>query len=766
MPKPPGARSTPSSGTPSPSQHSSVTPGFSPAFFAGLGDDIHLLDYVRTLYKRRWTAVTAFLVVVLGVTIHTYTVTPIYEATVKLLIESDAPNFISFQQVIEEGQTQADFYQTQYNILRSRSLARQTLEAQQLWDHPEFGGGESEESFSVSRAISGAVAAAATSVGRLFGATESRVPGTAEDTESLAQSSAIDTFSSRLRVSPVRSSRIVNITFRSAHPRLATDVIDSLARAYIDQNLAFKFSQSAEASDWLAERLAERRQYVEESEVALQRYREDNDAVSLDERQDIVVQKLAALNAAVTLARTERIEKEAAYNQLRAVQNDHDALETFPAILSNVFIQQQKGELATLQRQQAQLAENLGERHPQIIEIRSAIQNTVALIDRETADVVQSVRTEFLTAQAQEESLTDALEAQKGEALLLNRKGIDYGALRREAEGNRQIYESLLQRANETGVSGELRTSNIRVVDAAELPENPVSPRKALNLLVALFGGIIFAVGLTFFFEYLDNRIKTPDEIKTYLGLPFLGIIPQVPKKLVAAGTLLLNNGVPANFAEALRTVRTNLLFSWPAEGLRSIAVTSTGPGEGKSVVATNVGMGLAQAGQRVLLIDADMRNPTVHERFGQKSEPGLSNFTVGNAKASEVVHKTSVPGLWLLPAGKIPPNPAELLASKRFTDFLSSENLNKHFDWVIVDTPPVLPVADATIIGQAVTGVLFVIGAEMTDRRAADAAVNQLTQVNARVVGGVLNRVDLVRNSYYYSQYYRREYAKYYQRA
>ena len=192
--------------------------------------------------------------------------------------------------------------------------------------------------------------------------------------------------------------------------------------------------------------------------------------------------------------------------------------------------------------------------------------------------------------------------------------------------------------------------------------------------------------------------------------------------------------------------------------------MTSTGPGEGKSVVASNVGIGLAQAGQRVLLIDADMRHPQIHERFGQTSELGLSNLTVGNAKVSEVVRKTTVPGLWILPSGKVPPNPAELLSSQRFQVFLSS--LDEHFDWVIIDTPPVLPVADATIVAHVVTGVLFVVGAEMTNRRAADVALEQLTQANARFAGAVLNRVNLVRNSYYYSQYYRREYAKYYQQA
>ena len=484
----------------------------------------------------------------------------------------------------------------------------------------------------------------------------------------------------------------------------------------------------------------------------------------MEDRQNIVVQRLADLNGAVTVARTERIGKEARYRQLTVIQDSLADLDTFPDILANTFIQQQKAHLAELERQAAQLSENLGERHPEMLQVRSGIQTANARLQGEIGKVVDSVRNEFEAARARERSMMAELEAQKAEALAMNRTGIEYGVLEREAESNRQIYQSLLQRANETGVAGELRTSNIRIVDEAEVPTGPASPRIGLNLLLALFVGSMFAVGLAFFFEYLDNRIKTPDEIKTHLGLPFLGLIPLISKKESRDGALLLNNGVPANFAEALRTVRTNLMFSSAAEGARSVVVTSTGPGEGKSVVASNVGIGLAQAGQRVLLIDADMRHPQIHERFGQTAEPGLSNLTVGNAKVSEVVRKTTVPGLWILPSGKVPPNPAELLSSQRFQVFLSS--LDEHFDWVIIDTPPVLPVADATIVAHVVTGVLFVVGAEMTNRRAADVALEQLTQANARFAGAVLNRVNLVRNSYYYSQYYRREYAKYYQQA
>jgi capsular exopolysaccharide synthesis family protein len=448
------------------------------------------------------------------------------------------------------------------------------------------------------------------------------------------------------------------------------------------------------------------------------------------------------------------------YRQLASIERNATALDTFPAILANQFIQQQKAELANLQRQQVQLAEKLGERHPDMLRIQSAIQASQMKLDGEIAKVVQAVRTEYQAALAQEQSLTAALQAQKGEALSMNRKAIDYGVLERDVESSKQIYQSLLQRAKETGVSGELKTSNIRIVDAAVPSQDPVSPKRALNLLLGLFGGAFCGIGFAFFFEYLDNRIKTPEDLESHLGLPAMGLIPKIAVTQ-GAGDPLINNGVPANFSEAFRGLRTNVMFSSAEEGARILVVTSTGPGEGKTLVAANLAIGMAMTGQRVLLIDADMRRPRVHEAIKIERDPGLSNFLVGAVKATDVVRKTSVPNFYVLPAGNTPPNPAELLGSKRFVDFISS--LRQHFDLVVIDTPPVMAVTDAAVIGYRASGVLFVVAADATSRHAAQAALDQLEHAHVRFVGAVLNRVDLEGNAYYYSKYYRKEYAGYY---
>jgi succinoglycan biosynthesis transport protein ExoP len=709
----------------------------------------HLVDYLKVLHKRRWTAATSFLLVVVGIMLYTFTTTPIYEAKTRLLIEADNPNIISFKEVIDEQGAKADYYQTQYNILQSRILARKTLERLNLWENQYLGTPVTEPGF----------------FGRMFrGGSRQSATTTPAAGESIEQSRAIDRFLANLTVSPIRNSRLVDVKFRLPDAELASRVVNALAKNYIEQNLEYRFGASKEASDWLGERLKENRNQVEQAEAALQRYREQNDAIPLENRESIVVQKLTDLSAAVTQAKTERFQKQAVYNQLQSLRQSGAALDTFPAILANTYIQQQKADLAQLQSQHTQLSEKLGERHPEILKVQSAIQLAQNKLDGEVAKIVQSVRNEYTAALAKENSLIGALNQQKVEAQTMNRKAIDYGVLERDVQSSKQIYESLLQRAKETGINSELKTTNIRVVDHAEQPRYPVAPRKLLNLVLAVLAGLVVGICLAFFFEYVDSSIKSPDEIRTYLGLTTLGMVPALNMKALKGREPLINTGVPPNFAEAFRSMRTNVLFAAADEGSRSLVVTSTGPGEGKTMVAANLAIGFAQAGQRVILIDADMRRPRVHQIFGQNQEPGLSNLMVGHAVASATICKSGVPGLWLLNAGRIPPNPAELLGSRRFKEFIAL--LSQHFDAVIIDSPPIMAVTDSAIVASAASGIVFVVGAEMTSRQAARNAIEQLQNGRPRFFGAVLNRVELERNAFYYSGYYRREYAQYYQAA
>jgi polysaccharide biosynthesis transport protein len=716
--------------------------GYGSAVLAGTA--AHLGDYLRILHKRRWTAAASFLIFFMAVVVYTFTATPIYQARARLLIEKENSNLLAFKEAFDQNRSTDDYYQTQYQMLQGRVLARLTIDALGLWNDPKLGG-QTAGGFSILRPLTS-------------GFPVSPTASPAGD-ETIAQSRGIDRLLEHLTVTPLRNSRLVDLKYESPDPVFAAKVANAIAKTYIEQNLAFKFVASKEASEWLGGQLEAQRKQVEASEQALQRYREQTDAVSLDDKQNIVVQKLADLNAAVTRAKTERIQKEALYNQVRTIQDNKAALDTVPAILSNTFIQQQKTAVAELHRQQVQLAEKLGPRHPDMLKLVSSIESAEAKLQAEVVKVVQSLKNDYLASLSQERSLMAALDAQKRDAMSLNRKSIDFGALQRDATSNRQIFDSLMQRTKETGISGELKSSNIRVVDPAEVPRRPSSPDKPRNLGFALFGGLAFALGLSFFFEYMDSCLKTPDDLKSMLGLPYLGMVPALSGKL--AHDPLINSGVPANFGEAFRAIRTNVLFSSGEGGGRSMVVTSTAPGEGKTVVSSNLAIALAEAGQRVLLIDADMRKPRIHSVLGVRQEPGLSNVLVGAAKPSEAVRKTNVVNLWVLPAGKQPPNPAELLGAKRFKDFVTTAT--EHFDWVILDTPPVMAVTDSCVVAHLTNGVLFVVAAEMTNRDTAARALEQLVRAKGRPMGGVLNRVDLQNNAYYYSQYYRQEYGDYY---
>lgn len=684
-----------------------------------MSDEVHVLDRLGVLYKRRRLAITVFLLIVIGTTVYTMLATPIFQAKVRLLIEAEEPNVVNFKGVIDEQQAKADYYTTQYTILQSRALARKTLESLKLWNTPPFG--------------------------------EASAAG-----DTSAQSTATDRFLVRVRVVPIRDSRLVDVFYELPDPALATTIVNALARNYIDQNREYRFLAAKDATDWLEDRLAEHRQQVESAERALQKYREQNGAISPADGENIVVQKLSQLNAEVTRAKTERLQQEAMYVQLQRRQADHASLETFGPILTDPYIREEKTALSDLLRRQTELAETYGDKNDQMIAIKSLVEGAQARLDNEIQKVVQSLTTDYQVAVAREKSLVQALEDQKAEALLMNNKAIEYNVLQREVDSSKQIYDSLMQRAKETGVAAALTTSNIRIIDVAEKPRVPVSPNRLVNLLAGVLAGAVLAIGLVFFVEYMDNRLRTPDDITYHLKLPHLGFVPLLPKSQEASGYALTSRSTPATFVDAFRVIRTNMLIASAGAGGQSVLITSAGLGEGRSLVAANLAVSLAQAGKRVLLVDADMRKPTIHRLFDLPQAPGLSDHLAGTARTSDAVHSASVEGLSVLSSGAQPPNPAELLGSPQFTSLL--QTWQERFDWVVIDSPPVIAAADASVIAHATTGVLFVVGADMTSRHAARRAVDRLEGTQARFFGAVLNRADLEAHAYHYSQYHRRD--------
>ncbi|HXT69803.1 MAG TPA: polysaccharide biosynthesis tyrosine autokinase [Vicinamibacterales bacterium] len=718
----------------------------------------HFTDYLRVLYKRRWVAAGAFTLVFAYSATTSLRKTPIYEATSQLLIEKDAKRAGSLSTVLQEseGWYDDDFYQTQVRMLQSRALAWRALQSMGMADAPSAKEREALAEAAAKRNQGGILR----SLADLLGAPRAIEPPSADETG--WQSARIDRFIGGLIVTPVRNSRLVNIRYQSPDPALAARAADALAQAYIAQGLSFRALASKDANQFLADQLKEQRTKLDDSERALQAYKEKHGAVALtDPQNNIIARKLGDISAEVTRARNERLEKEQLHKTLIELRKDPAKLDTFPAIRANAAIQRLRTDVAELKNRDAQLAVTFGENYSERRTIAASLTTKSEQLQQEVGKVVESIRNEYEIALGREQALEKQLQDQKAESLSQDNVAIGYLALEREAVSNRQLYNDLMSRAKVTGVTGEYKGTNVQVIDAAEMPRTPVLPDHPRDLTFGLMTAFLLAVGLAFGMEYLDSRIKTPDDIKAYLGVPFLGLVPVVPPKEQQGISPLLARGVPPAFSEAMRAVRTAVLFSTAADGARSVMVTSTAPSEGKTVVSTNLGEALAQAEQRTLIVDGDMRRPRVHDVFEVAQEPGLSNVLVGAVDVTAAIRSTSNPFLWILPAGHIPPNPAELLGSARYRKLLA--DLGKDFDWIIVDAPPVMAVTDAAVVSNGVGGVVFVVGAEMTPRRTAQNALEQLASARAKVIGAVLNRVDVHRHSYYYAQYYRKDYTRAY---
>ena len=481
-------------------------PRVAPPLVQSSAERKHLSDHLRVVYKRRWIALPVFFILFVVGLVNALREIPVYQARAQVLIESDSPKVARLDQVFQSGNSyyDDDFLQTQFRILQSRTLAKRTLDAMKLWDAPRLGNGpEPKSQISFSGLAWSGVNTLLALVQKPFAheAPPAPVEQRATIDETAAQSARIDTFLGGLTILPVRNSRIVEVRYASTDPAFAAAAANAVASSYIQQNMEFKFSASKDAVDWLSERLTEQKRAVEASEAALQNYKEKNGAVSVaDSSSNIVVQRLTDLNSALTKAKTERINKEALYNQLKAVESA-GTLDTFPAVLANDYVQKLKADLTELQRQQQQLAERYGPRHQEVIKNHAAIESADAKLRVEQSKIVDAVKNEYLTALNEERSLQTALDAQKTEALSQNRKGIEYGVLQREVDSNRQIYDSLMQRTKETGITSEQRASNVRVVDPAEVPRGPISPNIQRDLTVTFAFSLMIAIGLAFGFE-------------------------------------------------------------------------------------------------------------------------------------------------------------------------------------------------------------------------------------------------------------------------
>ncbi len=714
--------------------------------------EVHLLDRLAIVHRYRTIAASVFILTTLAIAIQSYGAIPVYLAQARLLIEDERSTAVpGLNPDNTYYQDPEPYYQTQYKILAGRDLVRRVVEKLHLESVPEFNGTAPKPETPMTLAADLWRRAA----GKPPSTVEPPQPGERPDEAAL-----VSAFAHRLGVDPMRGSRLVDVTFLSTDPVFAALAANTLAKEYVDQNLEVKTAGTANMLEWIDRELASQQRKVQESEVALADYRDRKNAMSLDDKQNIVVSRLNKLSDDVVMAKTRKARAQVAWDQIRAVPAG--GLYEVAAIAQSPAVQLAKSKVLDAERDCARLSERYGEKHPELVKANNALAEARRQYDGEVSHAAQNIRNQFEIAVLEEQTFTQNLNAARADAQDLSKKSVDYNVMEREAKSNRQVYESLLQKRDELRVSSNSRTNNVRIVESADVPKGPTVPLDKRGWPVAAAVGLVLALVVPFGLDYINDTIKTPEDITRRLKLPFLGFVPSVRRD---KSPLLAAVHVQHDFSESLRSLRTALMVMHGGPDPKLLLFTSAQPLEGKTTTAVNLAVALSYGGARVLVIDADMRRPGVDRPLRLTNDRGLSQLLNGEARLREVVQRTVDPNLFAITAGRTPSNPSELLASLRMKRLLADLE-HGPFDWVIIDTPPVLAVTDAVVLAPLVTGVAFVVGAEMTRRRLVERAVETIMSTRPRQFGVVLNKIDFVRNKYYYSRYHGHQYKNYYAEA
>jgi polysaccharide biosynthesis transport protein len=721
--------------------------------------DPHLRDYWQVLFKHRWIVLTCFLVTVITVATATFVQQSVYKAAATIQIDKAAPNVLKFEEVSPPANKETDdYYQTQYKLLMSYSLAERVVRLLRLDVNPEFSGVDAPDSASPTWAwLVGLVDSI-----RSQPSTQ-QTPGETSNSES----PIVNRFLKKLDIEPVKNTRLVKIAFLSTSPELSAQVANAIAENFIEQSIEQKVGATKYAGDFLAKQIQDVRIKLENSDELLQKFAKQKQYLVLDEKQEQTTKQLSLLTDALMKARSDRLAKEALYRQTQGQD-----FQSIPSVLENPLISDLKKEYFRLQAEYRKLSETFLPDYPRMVALKSNIEEVKSRLDGEVQKIIDGLRSSYEAAIRSEHLLQSSVDKQKQVTLKTNEDSIQYNILKREVDINRELYAGLLQRMKETAVSAGLDSTNIQITDRAKVPLFPDRPKKLLNLTLGIVLGLSLGIGLAFFADYLDNTVNKIEEVESTFALPILGAVPALTsaerrKRLKGTtngqGTksfeLIMHQDQSSLVSEAIRNIRTSLLFSLPENPPKLLLVTSAEPGDGKTGVSINLSVALSQLGGDILLIDADMRYPDCHRLLEQDRMPGLSNFLVGDAELSAAIKPTAIPNLYLLPAGQSPLNPAELLGSERMRDAL--ELLGRQFKHVIIDSPPVLGFTDSVLLSTFADGTLLVIRAGKTVRDAALRTVRTLHAVNAKLLGVVLNSLELHGNGY---SYYR-DYHDYYHR-
>ena len=715
----------------------------------------------RTIQKRRWTVFSILLVALTIALLVTWKEKAVYHADALLEIQKENASIPTVQELFQLENVSDNYLETQYKVLQSETLARRVVDQLHL---------ERDSEFNPPRD------------GWIQAKAHAASPDSPIDPD--VEQTVLREFKARLSIDPVRRSRLVQISFESQDPKVAAQVVNALADNYIQENLESRWQAAQKASEWLSQQLQTFKAKLEQSEDDLQEYAQKNGLLFLEtekgDTENIVNERLRQLQDELTKAQAERYAKESIYRLTEA--GDDSAL---PGVVDNKLMQELTARLAELERQQAALAPTFTSDYPKVKEIQSQIDEVQRRLNEERKRATQGIVDDYLAATRRENLVREAFEQQQSQANQVAERTVQYNILKREVDTNKQLYEGLLQRLKEAGVSAGMNASNIRVVDAAVPTTRPVRPRPILNLGLALLLGLGSGIGMAFLQEHLDNTLKNSDDVERVLRMPTLALIPSresleqgnaivyglpqdAPSRRNGNGKRALLEKRPAKtwiridgdgnqhsaLSEAFRGLRTSVLLSAAGRPPRSLTFVSAEPGEGKTTVASNLSISLAQLGKRVLLIDGDMRRPCVHKLFHIEDRfGGLVTFLTGEDGWRHLVRPTGVADLDCLICGPVPPNPSELLSSDRMQQLII-EALSE-YQFVLIDAPPLLNVTDGRILATMVDGAILVVRGGFTPQELAQQAQFYVRDVGARLIGAVLNDVDIRRDGHYQGYYH-----------
>ena len=695
-----------------------------------VSDSQQLRDYINIIFKRKWWVISTVALALVFAIYYNETRIPIYQGIATLQIIQDNPTSLvtsGANKDIESALLSTDrFYETQYKLLSSRAVAYRIIDSMKLMEHPEY---------------------------------KFLMEGSNKSPKDIKRDLA-DTFSGQLAITPVKNSYLVDIAFRSADPSLAMQVPNDICREYLKFCMETRSQSYTLIREWLESQLQQLAGKVESSDMKLLDHARKADFMGLEGDDNVIVKKYVELNKALTTAQADRMNKESQYRQLQ--EKGVDA----PLIANNPLIIDLRKEIISATAKISSDRSVYAKNHPQMQGDTAKLAELRTRLNNEVKRTQNTVKADFEIALRTENFLKGAAESQKEKVGKLQDGMVKYNILKRDMATGQQLYEALLARMKEASVASTMVASNAVIIDMAELPLYPSSPRKAKNIALALLFGLAGGLGLAFLVEHLDSSIKTVAELENLYRIPALGAIPLSATMKPAISKdkevdLEIVSQPKSMMSEAIHQVQASVMLSLSGRPPQIIMVCSANPSEGKSSISTNLAASLAMRDYKVVLMDIDLRKPTLSRAFQLPQQPGLSNFLSGGASLDEIIYPTGIPNLSLIPAGSIPPNPIPLLASQTFADLL--KDLSGDFHNIIIDTPPVVGFADARMISPMVDGILMVFKHHTTTREAGRLAVQLLTKANARILGGVLNMTQHGKLGYggYYSYY--RYYSKYY---